>query len=414
MRIAIIGGGISGMVAAYLLHQDHDITLFEANDYIGGHTHTHDVAIGGKHYAVDSGFIVFNEVTYPNFLTLIKRLGVEYQPSTMTFSVKCERTGLEYGPHNVATFFAQKRNLLDPSFYKMIIDIFRFRRDFERLLNDDSGEQELGPYLLKNGYSQRFIDYFIIPLGSALWSADPKKVNNFPLQSFVRFFKNHGFLEIKHPLAWKVIKGGSQRYVEKLIRPFADRIRLSTPIRAVIRHQDYVEVAPANGDAIRFDHAVMGCHSDQALAMLHDPTPLEREILGAIPYQENTAVLHTDTSLLPKRKSLWSSWNYHIPRRELGRAALTYDMNILQTLDCEEELCVTLNRADAIQREKIIGTYSYHHPTYTREASLAQQRHNEISGHNRTHYCGAYWSYGFHEDGVTSALAACRYFGKSL
>jgi predicted NAD/FAD-binding protein len=414
MKIAIVGGGIAGMTTAYLLSEDHDITLFEANDYAGGHTHTHDVEVEGKTYAVDTGFIVFNEITYPNFVKLIKRLDVEYQSSCMTFSVKCERTGLEYSPHNLNSFFAQRRNIFDPSFYRMILDIIRFRRDCDRLLREDLGEQELGPYLQKHGYSKRFIDYFIIPLGSSLWSTDPNKVNDFPLQSLVRFFKNHGILEIEHPIEWKVIKGGSKCYVEKLTRPFSDKLRLNTPVRAVVRHPDHVEIHIANGAPARFDHVVLGCHSDQALRLLRNPTPQEREILGAIPYQENRVILHTDSSILPERRNLWSSWNYHIPREELGRAALTYDMNILQTLDCREEFCVTLNRPEAARSEKIIGTYVYHHPVYTIEAPRAQQRYNEISGKNRTHFCGAYWGYGFHEDGVNSALAACRYFGKGL
>ncbi|MDH4232184.1 MAG: FAD-dependent oxidoreductase [Nitrospirota bacterium] len=414
MKIAIIGSGIAGMTAAYLLNQDHDITLFEANDYIGGHTHTHDVMAGGKGYAVDTGFIVFNEKTYPNFVSLIKRLGVDYQPSSMTFSVKCERTGLEYSPHSLNTFFAQRRNIIDPSFYRMILDVIRFRRAFDRLLREDPGEQELGPYLRGRGYSQRFIDYFIIPLGSSLWSTDPEKVHEFPLQSLARFFKNHGILEIEHPIEWKVITGGSKRYIEKLTRPYREKLRLNTHVRAVVRHDDHVEIHTAEGAPVRFDHVVLACHSDQALKLLRNPTAQEREILGAIPYQENRVVLHTDSSILPERRILWSSWNYHIPREKLGRAALTYDMNILQTLDSRDEFCVTLNRPEAASRKKVIGTYLYHHPVYTREAPRAQQRHAEISGRNRTHYCGAYWGYGFHEDGVKSALAACTFFGKGL
>jgi predicted NAD/FAD-binding protein len=296
----------------------------------------------------------------------------------------------------------------------MLLDVIRFRRDCDRLLREDHGEQKLGSYLRKHGYSQRFIDYFIIPLGSSLWSTDPRKVHDFPLQSLVRFFKNHGILDIEHPIEWKVITGGSKRYVEKLTSSFSEKLLLNTPVRSIVRHEDHVEIHTANGAPARFDHVVLGCHSDQALRLLRNPTPQEREILGAIPYQENRVILHTDSSILPERRNLWSSWNYHIPREELGRAALTYDMNILQTLDCREEFCVTLNRPEAARRDKIIGTYVYHHPVYTIEAPRAQQRYSEISGKNRTHFCGAYWGYGFHEDGVKSALAACRYFGKGL
>ena len=414
MRIAIIGGGISGLVSAYLLNEDHDIVLFEANDYIGGHTHTVDVTLGTSRYAVDTGFIVFNEVTYPNFLKLLARLGVEYQPSTMTFSVKSERDGIEYSAHNLNSIFAQRKNLLDPSFYRMIWDIFRFRREFGRLLEEERREEGLVPFLRSQGYSRRFIDYFIVPLGSSLWSTDPKCIDDFPLATFVRFFENHGFLQIKNPFEWRVIKGGSARYVEKLIAPFSGKIRLGSPVRAVIRHRDRVEVRLDGGIVEPFDHVVLAVHSDQALAMLGDPAPAEREILGAIPYQENLTMLHTDVRILPDRRRIWSSWNYCIPKQELKRAVITYDMNILQSLQAPEEFCVTLNRPEAIARDRVIGTYNYHHPVYTTAAPAAQKRHGEISGANRTHYAGAYWGYGFHEDGVNGALAACAYFGKKL
>ena len=414
MRIAIIGGGVSGMVSAYLLSEDHDIVLFEANDYIGGHTHTIDVPMGDRRYAVDTGFIVFNEVTYPNFLKLLGRLGVEYQPSSMSFSVKSERDGIEYGAHNLNSLFAQRKNHLDPSFYRMIRDIFRFRREFSRLLEEEPPEGSLTPFLRSRGYSRRFIDYFIVPLGSSLWSAAPQCMDDFPLATFVRFFANHGFLQIKNPIEWKVIKGGSARYVDKLIEPFRGKIRLGAPVRSVTRHPDHAEVRLDGGIVERFDHVVLAVHSDQALAMLSDPTPAERETLGAIPYQENLTMLHTDTRILPDRRRIWSSWNYCIPREQLNRAVITYDMSILQSLRGPEEFLVTLNRPEVIARDRIIGTYDYHHPVYTTAAPAAQKRHGEISGVNRTHYAGAYWGYGFHEDGVNGALAACSYFGKRL
>ena len=414
MNIAIIGGGIAGMVAAYLLNEDHDITLFEANDYIGGHTHTVEVKQGGQGYSVDTGFIVFNDVTYPNFLTLIKRLGVAYQSSTMTFSVKCERTGLEYSPHSLGTFFAQGRNLFSVRFYRMIVDIIRFRREFDSLLAGSPDGRELVPFLVSRGYSQAFIDYFIIPLGSSLWSADPKMVRSFPLSMFVQFFKNHGFLETVHPIEWRVITGGSRQYVEKLTAPYAERIRLATPVRMIRRYPDRVELQLLEGKTERFDHVVIAVHSDQALAMIEDPSQAEEEILGSFPYQENLAVLHTDTRLLPRRRRIWSSWNYLIPREEQGRSSVTYDMNILQSIRAPVEFCVTLNREKALDKSKVLGQFIYHHPQYTPKAPVAQRRHAEISGVNRTHYCGAYWGYGFHEDGVNSALAACRFFGKRL
>lgn len=412
MRIAIVGAGIAGMTAAYLLHGDHQIEVFEAGDYIGGHTNTVEVSRNNTTYAVDTGFIVFNRSTYPNFCKLIDRLGVASQPTEMTFSVKCERTGLEYSPHNLNTFFAQRRNILSPSFYRMVFDILRFRKELTKLSECDE-ELEIGRYLEDQGYSKRFMQHFIVPLGSSLWSADPERFYEFPLMTFVRFFKNHGFLDIKHTVQWLVIKGGSRRYIEKLTAPFSDRVRLKCPVESISRSGEFVELM-FQGETKRFDHVVIAVHSDKALGLLNDPTPGEREVLGAIPYQKNIAILHTDTSLLPRRRQIWSSWNYHITDKDIGRAALTYDMNILQSLQSSDEFCVTLNRPDEIDETAEIGRYIYHHPVFTRDAPGAQKRHREISGVNRTHYCGAYWGYGFHEDGVNSALAACSYFEKGL
>jgi len=414
MKIAIIGGGISGLVSAFLLHGDHEVTVFEANDYIGGHTHTVDVERQGKQFSVDTGFIVFNEKTYPNFVKLLNRLGVAHQPSRMTFSFRSEPDDREYSAHSLNTIFGQRRNLFDPSFYAMVRDILRLKGEFSRLLEEAGDERPLVPYLRTRGYSKRFLDFFIVPMTAAIWSADPISAERFPIRTFARFFLNHGILEVKNPFEWKVISGGSARYVEKLTASFRDRIRLSALVRSVTRHADHVEVVPMSGPAEQFDHVVLACHSDQAISMLADPSPAEREVLRATPYQENIAVLHTDASVLPKRRNLWASWNYLIPRTGAGRAVLTYDMNILQSLTSDEEFCVTLNLPDGIEEQKKIGTYLYHHPQYSLAAPAAQQRHSEISGRNRTHYCGAYWGYGFHEDGVKSALAACKYFGKEL
>ncbi len=414
MKLGIIGAGISGLTAAYMLHKDFDITVFEANDYIGGHTHTIDVQREDGSYAVDTGFIVFNEVTYPNFCEMIRRLGVSWQPTHMTFSVKCERTGLEYSPHNLNTFFAQRRNALKPGFWRMIYEIEKFRRSFDKLLSTEHDDIPLVPYLRNAGYSERFIDHFIVPMGVSLWSADPKVFEQFPLGTFVRFFKNHGIFEVQHPLQWYVIKGGSARYVDKLIAPFADRIRTGLPVRRISRSAGSVAVVCADGSSHQFDQVIIAAHSDQALSMLDQPTEAEREILGALPYQENTVVLHTDRAVLPSREWIWASWNYLIPRATMQRAAVTYNMNILQTIDSPVDFCVTLNKSDIISEEAVIGRYLYAHPIYKTGSSAVQQRHDEISGINRVHFCGAYWSYGFHEDGVRSALKVCKYFGKGL
>ena len=412
MKIAIIGSGISGLTAAYLLNSDHEIEVFEAGSHIGGHTHTIDVTRNGRRYAVDTGFIVFNRVTYPNFCAMMDRIGVESQPTKMTFSVRSEGRELEYSPHTLNTLFIQRRNIVSRSFFRMVRDILRFRMAMNHIHEGDE-EEELGRYLANEGYSGEFIENFIVPLGSSLWSADPVRFKLFPLRTFVRFFKNHGFLDIKNPFRWLVIKGGSRTYVEKLTAAFIDRIRLNCKIESVRRSADHVDIS-FDDQTKRFDHVVIATHSDQALEMLSDPSRLEREILTAIPYQENLTILHTDTSLLPMHREIWSSWNYCISKKDTGRAVLTYDMNILQSIQSADEFCVTLNSAGDIDPDREIGRYIYHHPVFTREAPTAQKRHAEISGKNRTHYCGAYWGYGFHEDGVNSALAACRYFGKGL
>ncbi|MCU0915775.1 MAG: FAD-dependent oxidoreductase [Planctomycetes bacterium] len=413
MRIAVIGSGISGMTAAYLLHRDHQITVFEANDYIGGHTHTVDVSPGGKTYPVDTGFIVFNERTYPNFVRLLRRLGVPWQKSNMSFSVHCERTELEYCPSSLDRLFAQRRNLLRPGFWRMVREVFAYRRQLPQIA-ELPVTVTLGDYLRGEGYSRMFREYFIIPMGAAIWSAAPRRFEAMPACMFARFFANHGFLNVRDQPQWLVIQGGSQEYARVLTAPFRDRIRLDCPVRSIRRLPDSVEVEAADGRPERFDHLIVATHSDQALRLLADPTENEREILGAISYQENQVVLHTDESVLPRRRKVWASWNYRIPRETREGASVTYDMNILQGLDAAWEFCVTLNPTERIDPEKVLRHMAYAHPVFNPQALAAQRRHAEISGVNRTHYCGAYWANGFHEDGVNSALTVCGYFGKDL
>ena len=414
MKIAVIGSGISGLTAAWLLHRDFDLTVYEAGDYAGGHTHTVDVDLPEGRYAVDTGFIVFNKVTYPNFCRILDRIGVDSQPSRMTFSVKCQKTGLEYNSHNLDTFFAQRKNLVSPSFWRMILEIFRFRSRFRQYLDVSDPRAPLVRTLRDHGFSSRFIEQFITPLGSSLWSADPEQFSQFPMQTFVRFFKNHGFLDIRNPIEWRVIRGGSRQYVEKMTAGFAGRIRTNTPVTGIRRFDDRVDVTDQGGETASYDQVVVAVHSDQALGLLIDATPAERDILGAIPYQENDTLLHTDARILPERRRIWASWNYLIPAQMKNRAVLTYDMNILQSLPASREFCVTLNCAEAIDPGEVKARFVYHHPVFTTRAPEAQKRHEEISGMNRTHYCGAYWGYGFHEDGVNSALQVARRFGKGL
>ncbi|MGZ8252625.1 MAG: NAD(P)/FAD-dependent oxidoreductase [Methylophilaceae bacterium] len=409
MKIAIIGAGIAGNTLAYHLHKDHQVTVFEAGGYIGGHTHTHDIEHNGKRYSVDTGFIVFNDRTYPNFIQLLNELGVAWQPSSMSFSVKCEKTGLEYNGTTLNSLFAQRRNLFKPSFYRMIREILRFNQKSLALL-DDGAEIKLGDYLTQNNYGREFIDYYIIPMGSAIWSTEARQMMDFPARFFVRFFHNHGMLTVNNRPEWRVIKGGSARYIEALTAGFRDAIRLNTPVASVRRLKRSVRVTPLGGAEESFDWVFFACHSDQALTLLSDASAQEQEILSAIPYQENDIVLHSDISLMPKRKLAWAAWNYHVTPEPAERVAVTYNMNILQGLDCAEPLLVTLNHTKNINPVKVIKRITYHHPVYTTAGAAAQARHAEISGVNRTGYCGAYWRNGFHEDGVVSALEALKHF----
>jgi predicted NAD/FAD-binding protein len=417
MKIAIIGTGIAGNVAAYHLAKKHDITVYEADDRIGGHTNTVDVLAGGRRWAVDTGFIVFNDVTYPNFIALLDELGVESQPSDMSFSVSNRRNGLEYNGASLNALFAQRSNLLRPSFYRMLLDILRFNREAPTLLEGTAATVTLGDYLDANGYSREFVEHYIVPMGAAIWSATPEGMRRMPAAFFVRFFHNHGLLSVNDRPAWRVIKGGSRRYVEKLVAGHRDRIRLNAAVQWIRRHPEYIEVKAVGADPERFDRVFLACHSDQALRLLADPTPQERDVLGAIQYQMNEAVLHTDTALMPRRRRAWAAWNYHVPREAEnpeGKVMLTYNMNILQSLDAPVEFCVTLNNSRAIDSRKVIQTFEYAHPIFTERAVAAQRRHREIDGARRTYFCGAYWRYGFHEDGVLSALQALAHFREDL
>lgn len=406
MRIAIIGSGISGLTAARRLCTDHEVTVFEANDYVGGHTNTIDVELEGRRWAVDTGFIVFNDWTYPNFIALMNEIGVASQPSDMGFGVRCERTGLEYCGSSLDQLFAQRRNLASPGFWGMIRDILRFNREAPRLLEGHEDVLELGAYLARERYSTRFIEHYIVPMGAAIWSTDPATMLSFPARYFVEFFANHGLLSVNDRPQWRVISGGSRSYIGPLTRPFADRIRLNAPVARVLRDDVGVELVLRDGHRARFDAVVFACHSDQALAMLAKPTDAEREVLGAIPYQPNVAVLHTDERMLPRRHKAWAAWNYHIPAEKQAAVSVTYNMNILQGLDAQAQFLVTLNPTMDIDPNKIIRRIVYQHPVYTPEGIAAQRRRSELMGRHHSFYCGAWWSYGFHEDGVKSGLVA--------
>ena len=409
VKIAIVGSGIAGNVAAYHLHREHDITVFETCDRIGGHTHTHEIEHEGRQVAVDTGFIVCNDRTYPNFLALMRELGVELQPSEMSFSVQCAASGLEYNGTTLNSLFAQRRNLVRPTFWRMIRDILRFNRTAPRLLKWRSDSILLGEYLDAHGYSRQFIEHYILPMGAAIWSAGTETLRNFPARYFVRFFHNHGMLTVDDRPQWLTVRGGSARYVEKLTAPFRERIRLCTPVDSVRRTPAGVFVRPVGGEPERFDRVFFACHSDQALRLLADASNEEREVLGAIRYQRNEVCLHTDVRVLPRRRRAWAAWNYHLLDRASERVAVTYHMNILQGLPSRTPLLVSLN-LDDVDPKHIIRQMSYEHPVFTQQAVAAQARQAEINGADRAYFCGAYWGFGFHEDGVKSALDALDHF----
>lgn len=413
-RIAVIGSGIGGMAAAWYLSSRHEVTLFEVDDRLGGHTATVDVELEGRAYAIDTGFIVFNDWTYPHFQRLMARLGVASQATEMSFSVHETAEDFEYNGHTLATLFAQRRNLFRPRFYGLLRDILRFNREATRELEDGrlNPAMTLGDYLDAHGYGVDFQRRYLLPMGAAIWSASVDDLRNFPLTFFVRFFRNHGLLSVNERPQWRTLVGGSRAYIPALTSPYAERIRLSTPVRGIRRLADRVELR-SDGGVEAFDQVVLACHADQALSLLADPSVTEREILAAMPYRDNEVVLHTDTRLLPRRRRAWASWNYRLDGRgDDARVSVTYDMNILQRLEAPHTFCVTLNDSDAIDPARELGRFRYAHPQFSLAGQAAQARHADISGPaRRTHFCGAYWRNGFHEDGVWSALRVARSLG---
>ena len=415
MKIAIIGSGISGLTAAYLLNRKHDVTIFEANDYIGGHTHTHKVNIDGKKYSVDTGFIVYNERTYPNFIKLLDLLNVERQLSTMGFSVKSISKDYEYAGESLNSLFAKRSNIFRFGFLRMLYEMYHFGKKADSSGIGLDASVTLGDYLKKEKYSGEFINYFIIPMGAAIWSTPANKVLNMPAYFFIKFFYNHGMLETINRPNWWVIKNGSSEYIKKIIRGFENKIYLSTPVKTVARKNEGIEIQLAKKEeTLKFDSVIFATHSDQALEMLENPTDTEKDILSSIPYQKNEVLLHTDSSVLPRRKLSWASWNYQLDSDPALPVVLTYNMNILQSINCKETLCVTLNDHNSVDETKILKKITYHHPLFNVKSIEAQKRKSEISGVNNTHYCGAYWRNGFHEDGVVSALDVCKDFGEQI
>lgn len=411
MKVAVVGAGISGLTAAYLLSKAHDVTVFEKDDRIGGHTATKHVRWRGRNYDIDTGFIVFNDRTYPNFQRLMDTLKVPYQKTEMSFSVTCERTGLEYNGSHLDGLFAQRHNAVTPSFWWMLKDIVRFNKACQRdvAAGHITDTTTLGEYLKSNGYGERFLNQYLLPMGAAIWSSSPADIYDFPLLFFVRFFKNHGLLDLINRPQWYVIQGGSNQYLKPLTKRFEDRIVCCAGIQGIRRTDGQVFIRREDREEA-FDRVVMACHSDQALALLDDPSDAEQQILSAIAYRSNDVVLHTDDSQLPALKRAWASWNYRIKGEDSSPPVLTYNMNILQGLQAEDTFCVTLNDTDNIDPDRVLGQFEYSHPVFNQKSLAAARRWQEISG-DQTWYCGAYWANGFHEDGCRSAFRVADALG---
>jgi predicted NAD/FAD-binding protein len=402
MKIAIVGGGISGLYAAHYLSKQHHVTLYEAHNTLGGHTDTHSITIKERNYKIDTGFIVFNEHNYHYFCRFLNDLGVASQPSIMTFSVADALSGIEYNATTLDKLFCQRRNLFRPQFYRMVRDILRFYREAPALLNSSDDELTLGDYLDQQHYSQTFIDDHILPMASALWSGPPQIVRNFPARYFVAFMANHQMLKTDNRPQWRTVCGGSSTYVQAFKQSFNGELRLDCPVQAIIRDNNGITIE-TKGDQKYYDKLILACHSDQALGLLQNASDQETEILGAMSFQKNDVVLHTDASLMPKHPKAWASWNALKLNEPQTHCTVTYYMNMLQNLEAPEPLLVTLNCTDRIDSEKILKRRSYHHPVYTPASLAAQKRRTEINGVNNTWYAGAYWGWGFHEDGAKSA-----------
>lgn len=411
MRIAIVGSGISGLTCARVLSAHHDVTVFEADTRIGGHTNTVSVNIDDEHHEIDTGFIVYNERTYPNFSRLLAELNVDTTPTSMSFSVRSDRDGIEYNGTSLNGLFAQRKNLFRPTFLRLLYDVMRFNRDGTLDLDRVPPDRTVGDYVTERGFSQQFAQQYLFPMGAAIWSCPFDDFARFPIRFILEFYVNHGLLSLRNRPVWRVIRGGSRRYVDRLVEPFRDRIRLRCPVGSVQRTDEGVSIRHANGSD-DFDEVIFACHSDQTLRLLGgEADAQETEVLSAFPYRKNTAVLHTDATVLPKRRRAWASWNYHVGSEPSAMPTVTYNANILQRLESKHTFCITLNEGHLIDPTKVLAEFQYSHPVFTARRAEFQARHGSFIRRRRTSFCGAYWRNGFHEDGVVSALAVCEGFG---
>jgi predicted NAD/FAD-binding protein len=414
MRIAVIGSGISGLVCAHLLAPRHEVTVFEAEHRPGGHAHTVEVCVDGRDLAVDTGFLVYNERTYPGLVRLFDRLGVATKSSDMSFSVSDQASGLEYRGSSAGSLFAQRKNLLHPAFLRMLVDVARFNRAGARLLADPPGDDYTLAEMLDGGrWSAAFREWYLIPLGSSIWSADPTTFAEMPAATLLQFFERHGMLNMGDRPAWRTVSGGAARYVEAALEPIraVGRLHLGCEVEQLLRSDAGVEVKCRGREVEIFEHVIVATHSDQALGMLADASREEKEVLGDIRYQLNDVVLHTDRRLMPANRRAWASWNYYRPSAATDRVTMTYHLNQLQGLTGSSGVFVTLNRTEEIDPAAVLRTFQYAHPVIDAAAVAAQGRRREISGQRHVSFCGSYWGSGFHEDGLQSALAVCEELG---
>lgn len=414
MRIAIIGSGVSGLVAARILATKHDVHLFEAANYVGGHANTVNIDLDGQTFAVDTGFMVFNERTYPNFVRMLRALGIPPQPSDMSFSVSCENSGLEYQGSSLTGLFAQRSNLLRPRFYRMLSEILRFNRIAQRFVQSTQVELTVGEFLARHRLGAEIRDNYLLPMTAAIWSCPFDEILCFPARLLLMFMQNHGLLQLTDRPRWLTVPGGSRRYIQSLTKGMGSRVRLNSPIASVRRYGHHVKVQPCGEAPQVFDAVVMATHADTTLRLLKDADPHERELLAAFPYRRNEAILHTDESWLPRRRAAWASWNYRITKDTGREVCVTYDVGRLQRINSHRRLLVTLNPPRPVDENQVLGSFTYHHPVFSLRSSAAQSRWDEINGSRRTYYCGAYWRHGFHEDGIVSALEVTKKFDLSL
>lgn len=417
-KVAVIGGGVAGIVAAHLLQRQHNVTLFEQNDYLGGHTHTIEIKNGpDAGLAVDTGFIVLNDATYPLFQNFLQQLGVATRVSEMSFGFQCMKTGLTYAGTNLNGLFIQRRNLVNPRFLHFLMEIARFSKNAQHDL-DTGGVSPLtlGQYLVKGRFSRFMVDNYLVPMAAAIWSTPALKVTEFPAEPFLRFFRNHGLLSFRNRPQWRTVVGGSHSYVKAFTRKFQGTLKLCSTISQVTREPDGVHISLASGESMSFDRVVIATHADQALPLLKDPSEIEKRLLSPWRYQINRTVLHTDYTLLPRQKQARAAWNFI--RDEDGSSErpvfVTYYMNLLQGLSARQDYCVTLNYGKPFRPEMVVAEMDYHHPLYSFQSMATQAELPQLNGRQRTYFCGSYFGYGFHEDAVKSAVAVGNAFGIDL